>query len=358
MAVHGGNIEEIARKYNINPSEIIDFSANINPMGISKAVKAAMISSLNKVEHYPDITYYELKKSISEFEDINAENITLGNGAAEVIFNIVRALKPQKALLPAPTFSEYEEAILSVDGKIEYYILKEKNNFILDEMFIEAINDDIDIVFICNPNNPTGVLSKNTFIEKVLNKAIKTNTTVVVDESFLDFVEDNEIYTCKNLLKKYRNLMIVKSLTKFFAIPGIRIGYGLYANSDITEKLNKVTVPWSVNIVASDAVITGLKEKDYIKSSIENIAKEKEYLYMHLSRIEHIEVFKPSVNFIMFKLLSNLNLREELIKQKILVRSCSNYKGLSNKFYRVAVRSRRENERLINALGKICLKEN
>ena len=132
MAVHGGNTEEIARKYNFDSREIIDFSANINPVGLNENVKAAMINAIDKVVKYPDITYFDLRNSIGEFEKIDTNNIMLGNGAAEVIFNIVRALKPQRALLPAPTFSEYEEAIRSVNGEIEYYKLKESNGFKLD----------------------------------------------------------------------------------------------------------------------------------------------------------------------------------------------------------------------------------
>ena len=142
MAVHGGNTEEIARKYNFDSREIIDFSANINPVGLNENVKAAMINAIDKVVKYPDITYFDLKNSIGEFEKIDISNITLGNGAAEVIFNIVRALKPQKALLPAPTFSEYEEAIISVNGEIEYYKLKESNDFNLDNEFINRIKEN------------------------------------------------------------------------------------------------------------------------------------------------------------------------------------------------------------------------
>ena len=353
MAIHGGNIEEIGRKYKINSKEIIDFSANINPLGLSKSVKKAMIEAIDKVERYPDITYYDLKNSISNFENISSENISLGNGAAEVIFNIVRAIRPKKALLPAPTFSEYEEAVLSIDGDIAYYNLKEENNFKLDNKFIEAIKDDIDIVFICNPNNPTGFLTDNKFIEKVLNKALKTNTVVVIDESFLDFIKENNMYSSKELLKKYKNTIIVKSLTKFFAIPGIRIGYGLCENREINEKINKIVVPWSINIIAAEAIITALEDKKYIDESIINVNEEKIYLYSALKKISNIKVFNPSVNFIMFKLLDNFDLKEELIKKKILIRSCNNYIGLNNSFYRVAVRTRKENEKLISELQKI-----
>lgn len=353
MAVHGGNTEEIARKYKLNPSEIIDFSANINPLGISENVKKAMIDAIDKVVKYPDITYFDLKNSIGEFEKINTRNITLGNGAAEVIFNIVRALKPKKALLPAPTFSEYEEAILSIDGEIEYYNLKESKNFNLDNEFIGNIKNNIDIVFICNPNNPTGVLTTNEFIKKVLNKSILTNTIVVIDESFLDFVKDNKEYSSNKLLNDYENLIIVKSLTKFFAIPGARIGYGLCSNKEIMDKINKILVPWSINVIAAEGIIKGLTEKKYIKKSIEYIEDEKEYLYSALKQIKYLYVFEPSVNFIMFKILTNLDLKGELIKRKILVRSCDNYIGLDNSFYRVAVRTREENNKLIAELKHI-----
>ena len=355
MAVHGGNTEEIARKYKLNSKEIIDFSANINPVGLNENVKTAMIKAIDKVVKYPDITYFDLKNSIGEFEKIDINNITLGNGAAEVIFNIVRALKPRKALLPAPTFSEYEEAITSVNGEIEYYKLKESNDFNLDYEFITRIKDDIDIIFICNPNNPTGCLTTKEFIRKVLDKALITNTKVVIDESFLDFVKPNEMYLSNDLLMDYKNLIIVKSLTKFFAIPGARIGYGLCSNNKIINAINKVIVPWSVNVIASEAIIQGLQEKDYIEESIIYVKNEKDYLYSALKEINNIKVFQPSVNFIMFKLLIDLDLKSELIKRKILIRSCDNYIGLNNKFYRVAVRTREENNKLISELKNICL---
>lgn len=353
MAVHGGNTEEIARQYKLNSNEIIDFSANINPVGLNENVKAAMINAIDKVVKYPDITYFNLNNSIGEFEKVDISNIMLGNGAAEVIFNIVRALKPRKALLPAPTFSEYEEAIISVDGEIEYYKLNEYNNFKLDNGFIERIKDDIDIIFICNPNNPTGVLTTQEFIREVLKKALTTDTVVVVDESFIDFVKQSEIYLSNNLLMDYKNLIIVKSLTKFFAIPGARIGYGLCSNNEIINEISKVTVPWSVNVMASDGIIQGLKEKDYIEKSIEYVKSEKEYLYSALKEIKSLKVFEPSVNFIMFKLLIDVDLKNELIKRKILIRSCDNYIGLSSSFYRIAVRTRKENNKIISEIKNI-----
>lgn len=354
MAVHGGNIDEISRKYNIDPKSILDFSANINPLGINKTVKESMIAALDKVERYPDITYFDLRYSISNYEHINIKDIFIGNGAAEVIFNIARAIKPNKVLLPAPTFSEYEEAVRSVDSEIKYYKLKEENRYYLDENFIKEIDEDIDLIFICNPNNPTGVLTKKSFVERVLKKAEEVNAFVVMDESFLDFVEDEAYYSSKDLLGNYKNLIIVKSLTKFFAMPGIRIGYGMSCNEEIIEKINVASVPWAINTVAAEATCTALKEEGYIKESIEYVKAQRDYLYEELKKLEFIKVFEPSVNFIMFKVLNNVDLKEQLIKRGILIRSCGNYEGLSKEFYRVAVRTKEENIKLITRMKTVA----
>ena len=196
-------------------------------------------------------------------------------------------------------------------------------------------------------------MTTNEIIKKVLNKSILTNTIVVIDESFLDFVKDNKEYSSNKLLNDYENIIIVKSLTKFFAIPGARIGYGLCSNKEIMDKINKILVPWSINVIAAEGITKGLTEKQYIKKSIEYIEDEKEYLYSALKQIKYLYVFEPSVNFIMFKILTNLDLKGELIKRKILVRSCDNYIGLDNSFYRVAVRTREENNKLIAELKHI-----
>lgn len=355
MAVHGGNIDEISRRYNISAKDILDFSANINPLGISKAVKESMIAALDKVEAYPDITYYDLKHTIGSYEGINISKVFLGNGAAEVIFNLVRALKPKRVLLPAPTFSEYEEAVRSMDGEVKYYYLNEEKQFKIEEDFLNHIVEGIDLIFICNPNNPTGVLTEREFIEKVLKRAEIFNAKVVVDESFMDFVEENHRYSAKNLMAAYDNLIIVKSLTKFYAMPGIRIGYGMTFNEEIQGAFKKVSVPWSVNIVAAEGVRTALKEEEYVEKTIEYVKVQRDYLYSELKKLNFIKVYKPSVNFIMFKILKNINLKEELISKGILIRSCGNYEGLHENFYRVAVRTKEENGKLINGMKTVSV---
>lgn len=347
---HGGNVEEISRTYGIKEDEIIDFSANINPVGISKEVKKAMIEALEKIERYPDITYYELKKAIEEYENIDMDNIILGNGAAEVIFNIVRGLKPKKALLPAPTFAEYEDALKSIGCKVNHYKLKDDFNLYLD--FIEEIKEGIDIVFICNPNNPTGVLTNREYILEVIKVANKNNTTVVIDESFLDFVEEKSNFSAISLVNEYKNLIVVKSLTKFFAFPGIRVGYGIISNIDYINSINNISIPWAINTVAAAGAITALKQKDYINKTIKYVNEEKDYLYSKLSEFRCLKVYRPSVNFIFFKDIIGVNLKENLLKFGILIRSCDNYVGLDKGYYRVAVRTREENDSLVEAFTR------
>ena len=351
--VHGGNLDELSRTFKLNKESLIDFSANINPLGINKKVKDAIINALEEVERYPDITYFNLKYGISDFEGVNYEDLVLGNGAAEVIFNLVRSIKPKKVLIPAPTFGEYEEAVLSINSSIEYYYLKEDNNWIIDEDIINHINEDIDMVFICNPNNPTGILTDKEVIINIAKKALSTNTILAIDESFLDFVRDGENYSVINLLKEYNNIFIIKSMTKLFAIPGIRIGYGICENKEIINNMELISVPWNINILAEKATLEAIKDKEYIDRTISYIQKEKNYLYKELNKFNDIKVFKPSVNFIMFKIINNIDLKLELMKENIIIRSCNNYIGLDDSYYRVAVRTREENDNLIMALKKV-----
>lgn len=349
MAKHGGNIEEVGRKLNISPNDFLDFSANINPLGLSKRVKTAIEKSILKIEKYPDITYYDLKKAIEIFEGVHYENILIGNGAAEVIFNVVRGIKPKTALVMAPTFSEYEEALKSVECSIKHFYLKEEDKFCITEEILKEINDYLDILFICNPNNPTGVLTTSKDIEKILIKAKSTNTVVVIDESFLDFRKDKDLYECKDILNEYKNLVIIKSATKFFAFPGIRIGYGFTANDELKKKVESISISWSINTLAKEALIAGFLDKEYIEESLNFVKNEKDYLYGELLKINNLNVFKPSVNFIMIK-THDTDLYEKLLEHKIIIRRCNNYYGLNNEFFRVAVRTRKENEKLINAL--------
>jgi L-threonine-O-3-phosphate decarboxylase len=348
---HGGNAKEISRKNKIEYDKILDFSANINPLGMPTSVKKAIIEGLDEVEKYPDITYFELKCAIGEFENINKENLILGNGAAEVLFNVVRGIDPKNTLILAPTFSEYEEATKAINGTIIYYKLKEENNFYIQENILDYINSELDLIFICNPNNPTGVITSKDLLVKILIKAKKNNVIVLIDESFLDFIEVN--LSMISYTNEYENLIIIKSLTKFFALPGIRIGYGICSNASLKEKLEKISPAWNINILAEIATKTGLKDETYIRETLKFIKSEKKYLYNELKEIKQLKVYEPSANFILLKTLIKINLKNELLKNNILIRSCSNYEGLDNSYYRIAVRNHKENSKLIENIRNV-----
>lgn len=348
---HGGNAKEISRDNKIDYRKILDFSANINPLGMPSSVKKAIIEGLAEAEKYPDITYFELKRAIGKFENTNKDNLILGNGAAEVIFNVVRGVNPKNSLILAPTFSEYEEAIRAIEGNIIYYKLKEENNFYIQEDILDCINSELDLIFICNPNNPTGVITSVELLLKILIKAKKSNAKVLIDESFLDFIDDN--LSMISYINEYENLIIIKSLTKFFALPGLRIGYGICSNLELKQKLEKISPAWNINILAEIATKAGLKDENYIEQSIKYIMKEKEYLYKQLKQIKGLKVYEPSVNFIMLKTIIKIDMKDELLKNNILIRSCSNYEGLDTNYYRIAVRTHDENSILIRKLKEV-----
>lgn len=348
---HGGNTKEISRNNKIDYDEILDFSANINPLGMPSSVKQAIIEGLDEAEKYPDITYFELKCAIGEFEKINKENLILGNGAAEVLFNVVRGLDPRNTLILAPTFSEYEEATKAINGNIIYYKLKEENNFYIQEDILDYVKNNLDLIFICNPNNPTGVITSKDLLVRILIKAKKNNVMVVIDESFLDFIEGN--LSMISYINEYENLIIIKSLTKFFALPGIRIGYGICGSISLKERIEKISPAWNINIFAEIATKTGLSDENYIKESINFIKDEKEYLYNELKETNWLKVYKPSANFILLKTIVKINLKNELLKNNILIRSCSNYEGLDNSYYRIAVRTHEENLKLVKKIRNI-----
>lgn len=348
---HGGNIEEIARLYNLDERYILDFSANINPTGLSTEVKIKLIETLDNIERYPDIKYFELREAISEYESIDMKNIIPGNGATEIIFNISKGLNPKNALLIAPTFSEYEESLRAVDCNIEYYRLKD--DFVLDLGILDMINESVDIIFVCNPNNPTGLLTEKNLLIDIIEKAKKTNTIVVVDESFMDFVENKERYSVISLTNKYDNLIIVKSLTKYFAFPGLRVGYGITNNEYYNQRIKKVSPPWSINTLASKGAVEALRNKFIFGTSIEYLVEEREFIRTELEKFRDIKVFEGKANFLFFMCNNNINLQKALLEESILIRSCSNYINLDKRYYRIAIKTRYHNMRLLEELRNI-----
>lgn len=353
---HGGNLYAAQRQAGSAVNEILDFSANINPLGLSEQIRQTLYASLESIIHYPDEQGYDLKQAISQHYHSKDELITLGNGAVELMYILCHMLKPKRVLVTAPTFSEYEAATRASGAIIEYFYLDADNNFTID---IEALTKrlvPIDIVFICNPNNPTGTLLTNLQIEKLLVAGMASNTYVVVDESFIDFLPNEDVYTCRYLLAKYSNLIIVHSLTKIYAIPGLRLGFAL-ANPEITNLLHRGKDPWNVNTLAQKAGVAALQDHAYQQRSKEFIGKIKMDLYHSLLSIPGLKPYLPSVNFILINItdtnMTGAELQQAMAARNILIRDCSNYPGLSSHYIRIAVKCSEQNIILIETLKKV-----
>ncbi len=349
---HGADIYGASEIFGIDEDEIIDFSSNINPFGIPDNVQEAIIRSIKYSNRYPDINSRELIKGLSNYEKVPESWIFCSNGAAEAIFRIALCIIPQNAILISPTFSEYEQALKTVGTDIKYFKLEEENGFKLTDKIIDDIKIDTDIVFICNPNNPTGQITDKTLLEKVISHCKLMNTTIVIDECFMDFVENKEKYSTIDLMERYDNLIVLKAFTKIYAIPGIRLGYCMSSNTNIISCLKRSGPPWNVSTIAQAAGVASLEEKEYVAKSVQYVKKQRQYLMNEMKKL-NIKLYEAHANYIFFKLIEKIDLYNELLKKGILIRSCSNYRNLDDSYYRIAVKSEYENKILIENLKEI-----
>lgn len=356
LSDHGGNIREAEEKFGFPASRILDFSANINPLGLFPKLKDIITSNIDSLLHYPDSECKILKEELAIFLGVETSNLLIGNGSIELIFLVPKALSPHRVLIPIPTFSEYEFSVKQSKGKVLFIRTRQEESFKIKIENLIKLFPKVDLVFICNPNNPTGNLISKDEIIYLAKAGQKYRTTIVVDEVFIDFVKDQENYSVIKEAVKVSNLLVLRSLTKFFALPGLRLGY-LVGNKNLISKLSKYQFPWNVNSLAQLAGKEIIKDVNYIRRSKEFIIKERNYLFKRLKEIKGITPYVPTANFVFCKLndgrLNSRILFEELGRRGILIRDCSNFRGLSNRYIRVAVRKREENDKLITALTKI-----
>lgn len=354
-AKHGGNIYEAAFKYGIDVDEIIDFSANINPLGLPDKLRNAIVSNIDIITKYPEPSYKELIDAIAKYNSVDENYIFPGNGAIEIIFLMIEAISPKKTLLLAPTFIEYERALKKVQSDINYYELKEENEFKVDrQVLLEKIDKEIDLIILCNPNNPTGQIISKEILKEVLEKCKAQNIFLIVDEAFIDFTDKEINMSLTRFVEEFSNLIIIKAFTKFFAIPGLRLGYGITSNKKLKDRIEEICQPWTINGFASMAGRILLEDKEYIDKSKIFFQKERKYLFESLKNIKQLQVFKPEANYIFFKVLKEkVDLKTELIRKKILIRQCDNYVNLDSTYYRIAIKDRKSNEKLIKTLKEV-----
>ena len=354
---HGANLYDLSSKYGFSKDELMDFSSNINPFGTSKLAKEYIINNIDIVSMYPDPSYIDLKKSISNYCKCSDENIVLGGGATELISSFIKTLNPKTALLLSPAYSEYESELSKINCTITKYFSKSEDNF---KISVKDLSENIsknkyDLIIICNPNNPTGFTFSSKEIEELLKS---TSAFVMIDETYVEFT-DTDIYSCTSLVDEYTNLFVIRGTSKFFSTPGLRLGYGLIGNKDVKTNINSHLDLWNINIIASTMGEIMFNDKDFIEHSTDIILKERDYLTKELSKINDLHVYESKGNFILCKIKSktitaNL-LREQLISKKIIIRDCFSFDGLDEYFFRVCILKPKENKALIKSLNEIFI---
>ena len=344
--VHGGDIQTYIDRHGFAP---LDLSANINPFGIPDAVRAAMHRAVDNCTQYPDPFCRAARQAIGAREGVNPDFLYCGNGAADVLDRLAAVLKPRKVLLTAPTFAEYERTLSGAE--IRVHNLRETDGFALTERILDEISPDLDAVYLCNPNNPTGRTAQPELLREIVRKCTVNGVKLVVDECFNDFLEDAAQHTLKDLLESNPGLIILRAYTKMYAVPGVRFGWCMTADAALIEKLYHAGQPWNVSVIAQACAEAAAKQNGWREQTARRIAEERAYLMDGL-RSCGVRVYPGEANFLLFH-SSDGKLDEKLRKQGIMIRNCSNYRGLGPGFYRTAVKTRDASEKLLHALRQI-----
>ncbi len=352
---HGSDLEKIEKIYGIKKEDIISFSANVNPLGISPLLREGIASQIDCITTYPDRDYVELRNSIAAYCKTEIENIVVGNGSTELISLFTQILKPKKAMILGPTYSEYEREISLVGGKTIYYPLKEENDFLLDPAhFITKLSEDIDMLIICNPNNPTGTAINNHDMRKILDACKECSIFVMVDETYVEFAENVDNISSVPLVRTYGNIAILRGTSKFFAAPGLRLGYAICSNADLMQAINQRKDPWTINSIAVVAGNLMFKDEDYIQKTKHLIKSERDRLFDIFEKSSRFKPYKPEGNFMLLKILddsiTSQDLFDKCIKKGLMIRDCSTFPYLGENYIRFCFMNPSDNDSLAKLL--------
>ncbi len=337
---HGG---DIYGKHKI----ALDFSVNIHPLGMPQAVKQAIVDGLPGYETYPDPDCRALRAALGNALDLSSEQILCGNGASELIFALCAATGPKTALTLAPTFSEYGRAVRLHGGEVREFALRETADFALDESILSQLTPDLDIVFLCSPNNPTGRLIDPSLLHKIASACHQNDTLVLLDECFLDFTRGESMLAH---LATYPNLLILRAFTKIYAMAGLRLGFLCGAHVALLAQIKAHCPTWSVSAVAQTAGVAALQVGNWIPETLKIVEEERAYLQGALTELG-CKVYQSDANFLLVK--SGRPIYEPLRARGILVRNCGNFSGLDERYFRIGVKTHDKNEQLIEALKEV-----
>ena len=346
--IHGGDWAGYRAQFG---HDALDFSANVSPLGLPAGIAQAIADAIPTADRYPDPLCRALRAGIAAAEQLPEEQILCGNGAADLIFRLAWAAKPRRALLPAPTFAEYAAALETAGCTVQRHFLRQEEDFAVTESFAAAIGEGTDMVFLCQPNNPTGQLTPPERVRQILDRCRACGALLVVDECFLDFLpeEEHRRFTAAPLLGG-GGLLILKAFTKLYGMAGVRLGYCLCADCILLDRMRAAGQPWAVSSLAQAAGLAALQETDYVQQVRALIAQQRPLLAEGL-RALGLRVLDGSANYLLFHAPETLG---EALRQKgVVVRSCANYPGLDAGWYRTAVRTAPENEQLLRKIAEV-----
>jgi threonine-phosphate decarboxylase len=346
--IHGGDTEGFILEYGGTP---LDFSANCNPLGIPESVPAAILAAAREADRYPDPLCRRLRAALSAKLGVPADWILPGNGAADLIFRLALAKKPKRALVTAPTFAEYELALGTTGCSVLRFILKSEDGFIVTKDILDWISPGLDLLFLCNPNNPTGLTIDPALLQQILFACKAAGTLLVVDECFNGFLDNPSALTLRGSLADSENLLILDAFTKTYGMAGVRLGYCMTGNLPLLAAMRDAGQPWAVSSLAQAAGLAALREDAYVARARALVQSERAFLAEALDRLG---LGKPTgeANYLFF--YADIEMLPERLRQRgILIRDCANYAGLGRGWYRVAVRPHEENVRLIDALAAV-----
>lgn len=341
--IHGGNIYKFDHR-------VYDFSANLNPLGMPDPVKAALIDNIDSYESYPDPWNRELTGALARHHGVPPELICCGNGAADLIFRAVLALRPKKALIVSPTFSEYQQALETAGCEAEHFLLREETGFRLGSEVLDAIDDRYDMMFLCNPNNPTGLPVEREMILAIAERCRQAGAVLMLDECFTEFLEEEARYSVLADIGNLPGVIILKAFTKIYAMAGLRLGYCVCGSEAVSEKIAGTLQPWSVSTPAAKAGVAALQLSGFVEKTKVYVAENRTYLENGLRNLGY-QVYGGKANYLFFR--SEKNLIGPLAERDIMVRSCANYLSLDEHYYRIAVRTREENQYFLQSLAAV-----
>ncbi|MDO5392443.1 MAG: histidinol-phosphate transaminase [Eubacteriales bacterium] len=355
---HGSDLEKIEKVFGIKKENIVSYSANVNPLGISHKLREVLSQHLDAITRYPDREYTKLRQCIADYTGAQMENIIMGNGSTELISLFIQTNHPKKAMILGPTYSEYERDINLGGGTCIYFPLKEENNFQLDvSALCHQLDDNLDLLVLCNPNNPTSSAITRREMRRILDSCMQHGIFVMVDETYVEFAPDEKNVTSVSLTNYYSNLIILRGTSKFFASPGLRLGYAITGNRDVAKEINTRKDPWTINSLAEIAGQIMFQDEDYIRETKELITSERARMYQELSSWDTVRVYEPQANFILMKILKEgvdaEMLFEHCIRKGMMIRNCSTFPFLDSQFIRFCIMSPEDNDRLMDAFREL-----